>query len=44
MKNYRAAGSGEPAAFFVFPPDGFVREQTEGTGRTTVSFRGFRIA
>ena len=27
MKNYRAAGSGEPDASFVFLPDGFVREQ-----------------
>lgn len=32
MKNYRAAGSGEPDASFVFLPDGFVREQAEGTG------------
>lgn len=37
MKNYRAAGSGEPAAFLFFLPDGFVREQAEGTGVTTVS-------
>ena len=36
MKNYRAAGSGEPAAFFVFLPDGFVREPVAGTGVTPV--------
>lgn len=41
MKNYRAAGSGEPTAFLFFLPDGFVREQAEGTGRTTRQFSRF---